>query len=87
MLQVLVLERVELWRNAHRYYVLSVEPTLFGDVAFRREWGRLGLRGARNGRCRTSLHADEDSALVSLQTWLSRKRKRGYVVAAPALGC
>ena len=75
MLQVLVLERVEPDENIHRYYVLAIEPTLFGDMALRREWGRLGNRG---GACRLDLHADHDAAKEALGTWLRRKRARGY---------
>ena len=37
-----MLERVDPKANIHRYYVLAVEPTLFGDVGLRREWGRIG---------------------------------------------
>ncbi len=32
-LQVLVLERVDRARNMARFYVLSIEPTLFEDLA------------------------------------------------------
>ena len=43
--QLLVLERVEPACNMARYYVLSVELTLFDDAALVREWGRLGSLG------------------------------------------
>jgi predicted DNA-binding WGR domain protein len=36
-LQILVLERQDESCNMARYYVLSVEPTLFGDAALVRE--------------------------------------------------
>ncbi|WP_187399200.1 WGR domain-containing protein [Bradyrhizobium paxllaeri] len=29
-------------RNMARFYVLTIEPILFGDSALIREWGRLG---------------------------------------------
>lgn len=77
MLQLLVLERVEHEDNVHRYYVLSLEPTLFGDTGLRREWGRLGQRG---GASRLELHADADTAKEALEGWLARKQKRGYSV-------
>jgi predicted DNA-binding WGR domain protein len=41
-LQMLVLERRDESCNKARYYVLSVEPTMFGDVALVRQWGRIG---------------------------------------------
>ena len=79
MLQVLVLERVEPEHDVHRYYVLAVEPTLFGDMALRREWGRIGNRG---GASRLDIHKDQDAAKEALATWLRRKRGRGYCVVA-----
>jgi predicted DNA-binding WGR domain protein len=38
----IVLERRDPTRNMARYYVLSLEPSLFGDTALVRQWGRLG---------------------------------------------
>ena len=75
MLQVLVLERIEPDANVHRYYVLAIEPTLFGDVGLRREWGRIGNRG---GSSRLDIHDNHDAAKEALATWLRRKRGRGY---------
>jgi predicted DNA-binding WGR domain protein len=74
--QLLVLERIDGMRNMARYYVLSIEPTLFGDTAMVREWGRIGNSGQR----RTDLYAKHRDARTSLSTWLQRKLKRGYVV-------
>ena len=71
-----MLERVDPDRNMHRYYVLALEPTLFGDVALRREWGRLGGKG---GQTRLDLH-EEPQAREALQAWLQRKLKRGYAL-------
>ena len=63
MLQILVLERVDHDHNVHRYYVLSVEPTLFGDAGLRREWGRIGHHG---GAARLELHEDVGAATRAL---------------------
>jgi predicted DNA-binding WGR domain protein len=41
----LVLERVDASKNMARFYALSVEPSLFGDTALVRHWGRLGKPG------------------------------------------
>lgn len=73
-LQLLVLERVNPAQNMARFYVLSIEPTLFDDVALAREWGRLGSRGRR----RLDLYGDAAQAREALETWLRRKSKRGY---------
>src|SRR5436305_600048 len=48
-LQLLVLERRDDSWNMARYYVLSIEPTLFGESALVREWGRIGSHGRRLG--------------------------------------
>lgn len=73
-LQMLVLERRDEERNMARFYVLAIEPTLFGDVALVREWGRLGAHGRR----RLDLHADNTAAAEALDAWLTRKSRRGY---------
>jgi predicted DNA-binding WGR domain protein len=73
--QLLVLERVDAARNMARYYVLSIEPTLFGDSAVVREWGRLGTAGRR----RVDLYGSAEDAQMALDAWLARKTQRGYV--------
>lgn len=75
-LQMLVLDRTDPSQNMARFYVLSVEPTLFGDAALVREWGRWG----RAGRRRLDLFPDFAQAAEALDDWLLRKTKRGYRV-------
>jgi predicted DNA-binding WGR domain protein len=72
----IVLERVDPARNIARYYVLSIEPTLFAKRTLIRRWGRIGCLG----RERLQFFGGEDSprAQITLETWLARKRKRGY---------
>ena len=41
----IVLERVDPARNIARYYVLSIEPTLFAKHTLIRRWGRIGCLG------------------------------------------
>jgi predicted DNA-binding WGR domain protein len=83
----IVLERIEPARNIARYYVLSIEPTLFAKLTLIRRWGRIGCLG----RERLQFFGGEDAtrAQVTLETWLARKRKRGYAPrsepARPAL--
>jgi len=77
-LQVLVLERRDAFRNMARYYVLSVQPSLFGNASLVREWGRIGVRGGR----RIELHVDEHAAAEALDCWLRRKVRRGYRLRA-----
>lgn len=77
-LQMLVLERRDARVNMARFYVLAIEPTLFGDAALVREWGRVGSRGRR----RLDLHAHRASAEEALEVWLARKSRRGYRIRA-----
>lgn len=79
---MLVLDRTDPQHNMARFYVLSVEPTLFGDVALVREWGRWG----QGGRRRLDLFRGTDEAAEALEDWLLRKTKRGYRVVASEMG-
>jgi predicted DNA-binding WGR domain protein len=73
----LILERLEPAANMARYYGLSIEPTLFGDVALVRRWGRIGTHGARM----IEIHRDPQAALAAFGKLASAKRRRGYVDA------
>jgi predicted DNA-binding WGR domain protein len=72
----IILERVDPARNIARYYVLSIEPTLFAKHTLIRRWGRIGSFG----RERLQFFGGDDAsqAQVTLETWLARKRKRSY---------
>jgi predicted DNA-binding WGR domain protein len=74
----IVLERVDPARNVARFYVLSIEPTLFAKHTLIRRWGRIGCVG----RERLQFFKNEDAprAQVTLETWLTRKRNRGYAL-------
>ena len=78
LLQVLVLERIDRARNMARFYVLSIERTLFEDLALVRRWGRIGSVG----RERIDLHPSRPVAQIALEKWLDRKRRRGYQLQA-----
>ena len=67
-------QRVDTSRNMARFYTLSLEPTLFGDVAVLRQWGRIGTRG----RQASSLHASMAEAQTVLARQIARRRRRGY---------
>ncbi|WP_237050833.1 WGR domain-containing protein [Microvirga ossetica] len=73
-IQYLVLDRCDPTCNMARYYVLAIEPSLFGNPTLIREWGRIGLPGQR----RVELHENQSRAMEALETWLQRKRRRGY---------
>jgi predicted DNA-binding WGR domain protein len=65
-------------KNMARFYVLSIEPTLFDDLALVRRWGRIGSAG----RERIDLHPSRPIAQIELKKWLDRKRRRGYTLRA-----
>lgn len=73
-IQYLVLDRRDPDANMARFYVLSLEESLFGDAALVREWGRIGTAGRR----KIELHESKGNAVEALETWLRRKQQRGY---------
>ena len=83
----IVLERVDPSRNIARYYVLSIEPTLFATHTIIRRWGRIGSFGQE--RLKFFGGDNTSQAQVTLETWLAQKRKLGYAPrsepARPAL--
>ena len=80
----IVLWRRDSTRNVSRYYVLAIEPSLYGDAALVRAWGRIGSLG----RQRLDLYATTDAAGDALEVWLARKTRRGYAPATfePSFG-
>ena len=74
----LMLERSDPALNMLRYYCLSIEPTLFGEVALVRRWGRIGTHGA----CISEIHRDGTAALAAFDKRAAVKLRRGYVEAA-----
>jgi predicted DNA-binding WGR domain protein len=69
-------ERVEPAENQRRYYDLSWQPTLFGEGALVRTWGRL----ARAGRTRVTLYPDRDGAAPEVRQVVRRRLAHGYRV-------
>ena len=72
--QFLVLERIDARQNMARFYVLSVEPTLFDMPSLVREWARIG----KPGRRRIDIYSSDADARMSLASWFEKKIKRGY---------
>jgi predicted DNA-binding WGR domain protein len=71
----ILLRRVDPALRAARYYVVSLEATLFCEHTFVRRWGRIGS----NGRSRLELFEGQADA-VALDAWLNQKRRHGYQV-------
>ncbi|GAC1045320.1 hypothetical protein thsrh120_53240 [Rhizobium sp. No.120] len=70
----LYVERSDASRNMARYYAMSIEPNLFGEVCLLRKWGRIGTRG------QMIVHhfGREEEAVQLFLDLLRQKRKRGY---------
>jgi len=68
------LRRIDPERNMRRFYVLSVQPTLFGGASVVRNWGRIGTGG--QSMMETFDHADQ--ADVAMSRLERSKRRRGY---------
>lgn len=76
------IQRIDPSRNMARFYELSIEPTLFGEVSLVTSWGRIGTRGQR----RVALCQDEKQALGLFLDLLRQKRRKGYgPTKSPAL--
>ncbi|NKL02779.1 WGR domain-containing protein [Rhizobium leguminosarum bv. viciae] len=67
-------QRIDANRNMARYYTLAIEPTLFGEAAVLRSWGRIGRRGGE----RTDAFGTEEEAVAHFLDLARRKRRKGY---------
>ncbi|WP_348271483.1 WGR domain-containing protein [Mesorhizobium sp. 1M-11] len=70
----LYIERRDPGRNMARFYVLSIEETLFGHARLVRRWGRIGT----TGRMVQHSFDDEGEAVGLFLELLRAKRRRGY---------
>jgi len=70
----LYLERIDSARNMWRYYELAVHPTLFGEHALVRAWGRIGTPG----QCKIMTFTELEAARRALKRLEAAKRRRGY---------
>jgi len=76
------LEKINPARNHRRWYVLSVQPTLFGEWVLIREWGRIGNNG---GESDSALYPSELDALSACDAMKAAKIRRGYSAMAEQL--
>ncbi|MBW9054570.1 WGR domain-containing protein [Rhizobium mesosinicum] len=70
----LYVERSDASKNMARYYAMSIEPNLFGDVSLLRKWGRIGTKG----QMMVHHFGREEEAVGLFLDLLRQKRKRGY---------
>lgn len=70
----LYVERTDATKNMARYYAMSINATLFGDVCLTRKWGRIGTDGQTKQH---HFEREEEAVQLFLQILRSRRR-RGY---------
>lgn len=73
-------QKIDANRNMARYYMLALRPTLFGETAVVRTWGRIGKAGGEM----TEVFGTEKDAVSRFLELVLQKRKRGY---RPARSC
>ncbi|WP_274631267.1 WGR domain-containing protein [Arvimicrobium flavum] len=61
--------------NLARFYVLSVQPTLFGGASLVRNWGRIGTKG----RAKVETFDETEMVDAAFKSLERAKRRRGYV--------
>ena len=64
--------------NRHRFYDLSWQPTLFGEGALVRTWGRQG----QPGTSRATFYPDRACAQDEIRQVVRRRLAHGYQVTA-----
>jgi predicted DNA-binding WGR domain protein len=72
------LNRIDPEQNMRRFYRLTVQHDLFGNVSLIRVWGRIGSRG----RQIIDTHADECGAINALIELAYQKQCRGYGIVS-----
>jgi predicted DNA-binding WGR domain protein len=73
-MSALHLRRIDTARNMARFYLMTVQPDLFGGVLLVKQWGRIGARG----RLVDESYDNEALATDAMQKQAARKRQRGY---------
>ena len=68
------LTRTDPTRNMARFYTMALQPTLFGEWALLKEWGRIGSAG----RLVSSRFASEQEAALAMAEYLKAKLSKGY---------
>jgi len=68
------LHRIDPNANMARFYRIDLAPTLFGEVAVLRQWGRIGT----NGRTTIETWPSINEAQHSADRTLRQKSRRGY---------
>jgi predicted DNA-binding WGR domain protein len=71
-------ESIDRTANRERFYLLAVQPNLFGDVSLVRTWGRIGT----NGHSLAGVFPDRQSAQPVVDRLIRRRIRRRYELVA-----
>ncbi len=74
MIKIGHLERHDEGNNMHRYIDIHITPTLFGEYALQKTYGRIG----QPGRTIETWYPDASSALKEGLAYRKKKRIKGY---------
>ena len=74
---MVVLTRSDPARNLHRFYVVNLGPTLFGEWTLWREWGRIGSPGT----VRTTSYERQQEAQEAEQHIIKLRLSHGYTIS------
>ncbi|MGV2130665.1 WGR domain-containing protein [Agrobacterium vitis] len=72
----LYLMRINAHRHMARYYALTIEPNLFGELTLVRRWGRIGTSGRQKSH--TLSGTGEGASLMA--RFCQAKIRRGYCI-------
>jgi predicted DNA-binding WGR domain protein len=67
--------KIDRERDRHRWYVISWGPTLFGNWAVVRSWGRVGTNWAQ---CKSETFEKGETARAEADAQARRRLRRGY---------
>ena len=68
------LRRIDPTKNMRRFYLLSIQPTLFGGASLVRNWGRIGT----HGKAMLETFDDPEQAKTAFGKLQRAKRRKGY---------
>lgn len=71
---LLELRRIDASRNMHRFYLVALQPTLFGGASLMRNWGRIG----GSGQSMVETFDTLEEARAARAKLVRTKARRGY---------
>jgi predicted DNA-binding WGR domain protein len=69
------IRRIDPERNMRRFYLLAIQPDLFGGAALVRNWGRI----CTSGQTMVETFDHPNDATVAFDRLLKAKRRKGYI--------